>query len=722
MPDIDFKDLNQRLLARVNTLVPLWLPGGKLSGREYVCGSIIGGQGESFSVNMETGVWAEFNGNMQKGGDLVSLYAAQRGMKQHEAAKELMQEMGIKTAEIVQRLPKIVPIKGVKPAQTWVYTNESGLPVATVTRYNKPDGKKFFCQQSLQNGEWVFKSHPSPRPLYGLDKLKNDRPVLVVEGEKTADRALLITGRIYAVTTWMGGVNGVESADWSPLYGRKILICPDADGPGVLASRLIADKLHSYCPEIKIIDTTGKPDGWDLADEPADFGWEKFKSWASPRAHPYTNGQLVIKTTPPVDDPDEVDASNPDDKFMLWETLGIPMTRSRAPINNLVTATKVISDLKIPIWYDSFYNKIFISGREITDTDKVSLTLTLQSKYGLSKMEVGTVGNAILHMAQSNTKNEPLDWLNGLKWDGIDRITGFFSTYYDVPADKDPVYHQAVARYFWAGLSARIINPGCQVDCMIVLQGPQGRFKSTSLSVIGGKWYASACNEVGSIEFLKSIQGVLIMEIGEMSSFKKAHIEAIKNMLSTRCDRFRASYGEHPRDYPRQCIMAGSTNEDNFLSDNTGARRFYPVSVDRCDIPALRADRDQIFAQAVSIYRTNSEWWNVPLAEAEAQQESRRLSDPWEELINESSILNAGLDKFDGVKITDISTKILRLDARNIDRVSSLRIAAILKRIGFRASIKKDQQGKSARLWTVDKFGGRVDRSGQFLSQPEFDE
>lgn len=715
---IDFKDLNQRLLARAESILPDWLHGGHKSGREWVCGDINGGPGESFSVNLETGVWAEFAGQMQKGGDLISLWAAKRGLKQKEAAEELMQEMGLKASEIVPRLPKIVPIKGHKPVQTWVYTNETGLPVATVTRYNKPDGKKFFCQQSLQDGKWEFRAHPTPRPLYGLNLFKHGRPCLVVEGEKTADRARLIAGHVYDVTTWMGGTNGVNQADWSPLYGRKILICPDADGPGMLASRIIADKLHSYCPEIKIIDTTGKPDGWDLADEPDGYGWEQFKAWASPRAGLYSGGQ-IIQITPPKDDPDEVDVSNPDDKFILWETLGIPMTRSRAPINNLITATKAISDLKIPIWYDSFYNKIFISGREITDADKIALTISLQSTYGLSKMEVGTVGNAILHTAQTNTKNEPLDWLNSLKWDGIDRVTDFFTSYYNTPSN---IYHQAVAKYFWAGLAARIINPGCQVDCMIVLQGPQGRFKSTSLSVIGGKWYASACNEVGSIEFLKSIQGILIMEIGEMSSFKKAHIEAIKNMLSTRCDRFRASYGEYPRDYPRQCIMAGSTNEDNFLSDNTGSRRFYPVSVDGCNIHLLRADRDQLFAQAVSIYKSDSNWWNVPLTEAEEQQENRRLSDPWEELIDEESITKAGLDKYNGVKITDIATKILRLDARNIDRVSSLRIAAILKRIGFRVSVKKDSDRKSHKFWSVDKSGGHIDRSGQFMASGDFDE
>lgn len=734
--EIDFKEIAQRLLARAETLVPIWLPGGKKSGREYVCGSIEGGKGESFSVNMETGVWAEFNGNMQKGGDLISLYAAQNNIKQIEAARRLIPETGLSIPDqsTVTGSPTDKEPAFKKASHVWNYHDKDGRLVAKIARIEKPDGKKAFQQAHFNSdGVWEYRAHPQPRPIYHLDKLRPDDVVLVCEGEKTADAAQKIVGKAYFCTCWMGGCQAVDKSDWSVIHGHRVLLLPDNDLPGIQAMQRIASLLYKHCPEIKVVDITksGKPEGWDVADEP--MSWGQFVALFKPLIHiyepthnPLTNEPLSLTsdTTPSTTEAEIVSDGG---DTGLWLSMGLQMGGNGRPINNMVTVKRILSydpALRGQIWYDIFYQNIFIKSKPINTESIINLTFLLQEKYGIAQMDDTIVRKALIHVASQNQRCEPMDWLKTLKWDGVDRISQFFATYYGSPDDE---YHSDVARYFWAGLAARLINPGCQLDCMIVLQGAQGKYKSTSLRIIGGKWYAESANEIGTTNFLQSLHGKLLMEIGELSSFKKAHIEAIKNTLSMQTDHIRIPYAPAFDDFPRICVLSGTTNEDDFLADDTGARRFYPISIVSCDIQRLKADREQLFAQAKHIAETDENWWFVKTDGAESIQESRRIADPWEEVVTMDAIKNANLDIIDGLKITDISDKILKIPAERTDRVSSRRIASILKKIGLRRIVSKLDNRKSIRLWRVEQSGGWVDNQGVYYDTKcnktvEFDE
>jgi putative DNA primase/helicase len=331
--EIDFKGLAHALRHRARELVPEWLPGGKIVGKEYTCSDIHGGQGSSFKVNVDSGVWKDFSTDNMSGADLISLYAAVKGYSQIEAARALLSYVG--TTVETSRQSKVKPSderlgppppgvgkpifthhKFGEPEGVWIYRDSDGSVLFYMARYfNKEDNKKEFLPHSwsVSSKRWVKKQWPSPRPLYGLELLAKHpkTAVLVVEGEKSADAARkMIPPSTYVVVSWPSGAAASMLADWTPLHGRKILLWPDADlkeypkdhnvgrenmgrimpehkQPGFIAMQKIAAQLVDHCPEVKVLKTfkCSETHGWDVADAIAEgMDWEKFKAWAKPRA------------------------------------------------------------------------------------------------------------------------------------------------------------------------------------------------------------------------------------------------------------------------------------------------------------------------------------------------------------------------------------------------------------------------------------------------------
>ncbi len=272
---LDFDGLNRALLAKAREILPALLPNGKFRGHEYCCASILGGDGDSFKVNIETGKWAEFSGD-DRGHDLISLYAKINEISNGEAFRQLSEIYGFDDSP--RQLPPAPPTSPiVKPpantapptmqhfkfgdaSATWCYLDSDGLPIHFEARYDLADGSKQIIPWCWNGKRWVAQSFPVPRPLYGLRELQENRPdmpVLIVEGCKAADAAKELLGKYYSVISWGGGCNSVLKSDWSKIYGLKILIFPDADEPGMTAAYMIAAILTPHCSYIKIISTLG---------------------------------------------------------------------------------------------------------------------------------------------------------------------------------------------------------------------------------------------------------------------------------------------------------------------------------------------------------------------------------------------------------------------------------------------------------------------------------
>lgn len=179
-------------------------------------------------------------------------------------------------------------------ASMWVYRSREGEVLSVTERIDTPQGKQFRPHSwDRAAGKWVQRAWPAPRPLYGLEQLSKfpNATVLIVEGEKAACAARKLVDDRFAVLTWPNGAKSVASADWSALTGRKVLLWPDADEPGVRAADAICDILRPICPEVRAIEIDLKaPDaftrnaGFDAADALAlDWNYESFRQWAEPK-------------------------------------------------------------------------------------------------------------------------------------------------------------------------------------------------------------------------------------------------------------------------------------------------------------------------------------------------------------------------------------------------------------------------------------------------------
>lgn len=297
----DFQGLNSQLLTSAEAHVAAWLPAGKRRGHEWVVGSLSGEQGSSLSINLNTGKWSDF-ATGEVGGDLISLYAAVHRLGMGDAYRELggavprarVNGHAAKPAEperrVVMPVPEAAAIcecvhpKFGRPVATWCYQDGNGEVLGYVARYEPAGERKQIVPWTWDGDRWGMGQWPAPRPLYGLDHLaeRGEAPVLVVEGEKAAAAARRFC-KPYVVVTWPGGAKALSRADWAPIHGRKVLLWPDADEPGIAAMDELGQLLQPHCPEIKVIDVAGMPAGWDAAD--AEFeAWSECRVWMAPRA------------------------------------------------------------------------------------------------------------------------------------------------------------------------------------------------------------------------------------------------------------------------------------------------------------------------------------------------------------------------------------------------------------------------------------------------------
>ncbi len=296
--DTLFATVRQELDGRLAEAVPSLLPGGRIRGREYVCGSIAGGPGESCRTNLDTGVGSDFaTGDTWP--DIIGLAAKVWDVRPREAAERLAGRYGIvsgrhpaQSSRNTQQKHKgtgtLIPIPANAPelpkahyrlgipAARWLYTDAAGKILFYVFRFETRDRGKVIlplCLCSFPDGtlEWQWSAWPAPRPLYTLHNLvsaEKNVPVLLVEGEKTADAAQLLFPD-YMCTTWSGGCQAVHKTDFSPLRGRDVVIWPDNDKAGWGAAKKLVNIVSSVGAVVRVVSLPpALPPKWDLADEP----------------------------------------------------------------------------------------------------------------------------------------------------------------------------------------------------------------------------------------------------------------------------------------------------------------------------------------------------------------------------------------------------------------------------------------------------------------------
>lgn len=708
----DFKSLRTDLLTRARGLLQEWFPEGRFHGHEFVVGNLSGEKGDSLSVNVNTGVWSDFAGG-DKGSDLIALYAAKHGCSMSEAYDAIAGTNYIPNNTPPPPIPKKatlgLPPEGNKPALfihkvhgkptcVWTYKTADGKLIGYIARHDPRGARKQFIPwfYDTEKQAWVNQMIEDSRPLYGLELLNQNpgKPAMVVEGEKAADAARALAGHHYVVVSWPGGAQAIHKVDWSPIHGRRLFLWPDNDAPGIQCMDAIAEMLADRVAEIKILRPEGQPEKWDAADAMnSGWTWDALRMWAKDKIRtfdpPTTEAKAVSKAV----------ARDSSIKGLqdLWEQLGLEIGGSMRPHANLDNLCKIIEGyepLAGVVWYDEFREKILTSwdtdAREWNDADDLRLTRLMQSQLGIPKVSVQGVHDAVVLVAQTRVRNEVKEWLDRLYWDGESRLRLLLSEGFGTPQDE---YHRMVGQCWLISMVARIYRPGCKVDTMPIFEGAQGAGKSTALRVLGGAWFTECHESVTSKDFYGVLKGAWLVEISEMHSFNKTEVERIKGVISCQVDRYRAPYGRNAEDHPRRSVFAGTTNRDDWNRDETGARRFWAVACGAINLEFLTTERDQLFAEAVHLFKHGMPWWNVPADEAAAQAELRRPEDTWEEALRD------GLDDGKSYTTKEILCDALGIEVGKHDRRMEQRIAAALRVLGWRPAITKSFDRKSIRVW-----------------------
>lgn len=320
-------------------------------------------------------------------------------------------------------------------------------------------------------------------------------------------------------------------------------------------------------------------------------------------------------------------------------------------INNVTTVLEHDPALKGKVVVDEFAACGLLMGpvpwdphaekRRWTDVDDAGFYRYMESRYGITGRDKLDAG--LLIVSNDHKINDVREYLLGLSWDNVKRLDTVFIDYLGA---EDNLYTRTVTRKSLAAAVARALEGGVKFDYMTILAGDQGIGKSTLLATLGKEWFSDSLTTFEGKEAAELIQGTWINEIGELTAMTKQETNAVKQFLSKTHDIYRAAYGRRTEKYPRRCVFFGTSNDDEFLKDYTGNRRFWPIDVGihtptKSVWDDLPREVDQIWAEAVMAYRLGERLYLTKDVEALAkeQQEAHR------ENISKEGIIREFLDK-----------------------------------------------------------------------------
>ena len=371
--------------------------------------------------------------------------------------------------------------------------------------------------------------------------------------------------------------------------------------------------------------------------------------------------------------------------------------------SNVAIALELAPELQGIVGYDEFEQRAMImrappwhrgrfERRPWNDADDTELLLWLQSN-GVPIRAITTVTDTARMVARRHGFDPLADYLNGLVWDGSPRLEAWLTTYLDAAATK---LNRAIARAFLISAVARGLDPGCQVDHVLCLESAQGKGKTETVRTLGGIWTQENLPDMHSKDGIAALSGAWFVELSELAAMGRSEVEAVKSFISRRVDRYRPAYGRHVVEQPRRCVFIATTNEGQYLRDRTGNRRFWPVKCGAVDLEALREDRDQLFAEAVTAYKAGEAWhFTNPeiIHAAQVEQMARVEHDPW----------TTDIAAFVATKPAVTTSQLL--DALEIPRGKSSapqakRIAGIMRELGYQD--REDRTGGQREIiWSV---------------------
>lgn len=353
-------------------------------------------------------------------------------------------------------------------------------------------------------------------------------------------------------------------------------------------------------------------------------------------------------------------------------------------------ARLAVEKLGVEFWFDVFADQAWYirdeEQHELKDEHVLKLRFEAERKFGvLFPKEL--FSDVLEDLARQDAHHPVREYLDGLEWDGKPRIDTWLIKY---GGAADSLYTRAVGRLVLVAAVKRIREPGVKFDELLVLESGQGLEKSNAIQALVGvdDWYTDALPlGADSKIVIERTKGRWIVEAQEMQGYGKREVDHLKAFLSTRIDGpVRLAYGRIPETKRREFIVIGTTNLSHYLKDMTGNRRFWPVEVGKFDVASIRADRDQLWAEAAAAeaagesIRLDPKLWK----DAGEAQEERKIPDPW------SDVLKDALgDKNGKVRGEDV-WRIVGVPTDRRTQSENGRISVVMKDLGFTRRKLKD--------------------------------
>ncbi len=379
---------------------------------------------------------------------------------------------------------------------------------------------------------------------------------------------------------------------------------------------------------------------------------------------------------------------------------------------NIVTAVRAPHECGWHIRYDDFRAEIMLAGeadprglRAFTDPDYTRLQIRLE-RLGFRKLSKDGLRDGVGLVADENHIDSAVEWLTGLQHDGVPRIETFLRDYMAV---EDTSYTRAVSRYLWTALAGRVLSPGCEAPMVPVLIGEQGAGKTRAVKALvpAQEFYCELKLDERDDNASRMMRGRLVVELGELRGLHTRDAESIKAFISRTHENFVPKYKEFSVTFARRFLFIGTTNQDEFLADETGERRWLPVRVGRCDVDRIAADCLQLWAEARAAYeRAGNVDWREAETLAREVHAQHKLSDPWSPIIHDwlmgrgdyACDLGEPPCTREFLQIHDIADGALGIAKSRLGRADTMRISKILQGMGYSKRLKR-VEGHPTKVW-----------------------
>jgi hypothetical protein len=519
----------------------------------------------------------------------------------------------------------------------------------SLRKVKKPKDAKpppYFWQHRDESGEWA-------KGLNGADAsallyrdaevraaIEAEQTIYVVEGEKDADN--LWRRGLAATTNAHGAAKPGDKPKWkrshsAQLAGADLVILNDNDPQGVAHAAVAAKLSAGVAKSVRRL-VTGEfwkdaPDGGDISD------WFD----AGHSAEELT----ALATGAPLEEPEP-----PRERLGPPWTQRLRVNSKEVPYNDLANALIALRaepGFQGVFGFDEMQQTPMLlkaqplapeampgppTPRPLTDDDVGRVQEWMQYEWdGLPGIARDTVHQAVDMRCRDNRIHPLRDWLNGLVCDAEPRVGSWLHVYLGA---EDNAYTREIGKLFLISMIARIMEPGCKCDYMLILEGGQGDEKSTACAVLAGDYFSDQLPDITNKDSALHLRGKWLIEVAELSTYSRAAVDHFKGFLTRTHERYRPPYGRKDVIEPRQVVFIGTTNKSLYLRDETGNRRFWPVKIGKININKLRADREKLLAEAVKLYRDKVKWWPEQKFEAQTiapEQEARYEPDVWEDPI-----------------------------------------------------------------------------------------